>query len=53
MTTKTTTAERMARKMIESRTTVSLCEIFEATNSTSGEKLIDFPSRFFLAPAMI
>ena len=84
--TKTTTAERMARKMIESRTTESLCEMFEATNNTSGEKimeeamvrgwimdelqkrnadafdrwmdcddmeLIDFPSRFFLAPAMI
>lgn len=84
--TKTTTAERMARKMIESRTTESLCEMFEATNNTSGEKimeeamvrgwimdelkkrdaeaydrwmdcedleLLDFPSRFFLAPAMI
>lgn len=31
-----TTAERMARKMLESRTTESLCQMFEATAHTRG-----------------
>lgn len=31
-----TAAERMARKMLESRTTESLCEMFEATNGETG-----------------
>ena len=29
-------AERMARKMLESRTTESLCQMFEATNHATG-----------------
>ena len=36
-----TAAERMARKMIESRTTAQLCEMFEATNCTSKERLLE------------
>ena len=39
--TKTTAAERMARKMIESRTTESLCEMFEATNGPIGENIME------------
>ena len=35
-----TTAERMARKMLESRTTESLCEMFEATNGETGNDLL-------------
>lgn len=35
-----TTAERMARKMLESRTTKSLCEMFEATNGENGNDLL-------------
>lgn len=35
-----TTAERMARKMLESRTTESLCEMFESTNGETGNDLL-------------
>lgn len=35
-----TTAERMARKMLESRTIESLCEMFEATNGETGNDLL-------------
>ncbi len=34
--TKALIAERMARKMIESRTTESLCEMFEVTKHSMG-----------------